>query len=100
MIFNGQVSRFCQQCAKFELLTEFDGDKRSCRRQLDRHNARRKGRKARKGGAHAGDSSDGEEGEEGAVPGNGDGFQDALAALLKDSTLRQSGESGGRGAGC
>ncbi|KAL6758693.1 SBP domain-containing protein, partial [Haematococcus lacustris] len=48
MVINNQILRFCQQCAKFELLTEFDSDKRSCRRQLDRHNARRKDRVIRK----------------------------------------------------
>jgi SBP domain len=34
--------RFCQQCGKFQALSEFDGSRKSCRRQLLEHNARRK----------------------------------------------------------
>ena len=34
--------RFCQQCGRFEPLEEFDGDKRSCRSRLERHNRRRR----------------------------------------------------------
>jgi len=34
--------RFCQKCGKFQSLSEFDGSKRSCRRQLLEHNERRK----------------------------------------------------------
>jgi SBP domain len=36
------LSRFCQQCSKFHALSEFDQDKRSCRRRLHRHNDRRR----------------------------------------------------------
>jgi hypothetical protein len=39
---DGKESRFCQQCGKFHLLSEFQGDKRSCKSRLDRHNARRR----------------------------------------------------------
>ncbi len=30
------------QCGKFQPLEDFDGDKRSCRARLDKHNARRR----------------------------------------------------------
>ncbi|DBA97467.1 TPA: hypothetical protein ACH3X1_015182 [Trebouxia sp. C0004] len=38
----GGRQRFCQQCGRFHNLGEFDGDKRSCRARLQRHNARRR----------------------------------------------------------
>ncbi len=38
----GQTIRFCQQCGRFQLLTDFEGDRRSCRRKLDKHNERRR----------------------------------------------------------
>lgn len=38
----GNRMRFCQQCGRFHPLNEFDGDKRSCRARLQRHNARRR----------------------------------------------------------
>ncbi|KAI5076543.1 hypothetical protein GOP47_0008608 [Adiantum capillus-veneris] len=34
--------RFCQQCSRFHILTEFDETKRSCRRRLAGHNKRRR----------------------------------------------------------
>lgn len=34
--------RFCQQCSRFHLLSEFDEGKRSCRRRLAGHNRRRR----------------------------------------------------------
>ena len=34
----------CVQCGRFHDLTEFDGEKRSCRTRLQRHNARRRKR--------------------------------------------------------
>lgn len=37
-----QMQRFCQQCSRFHLLTEFDEGKRSCRRRLAGHNKRRR----------------------------------------------------------
>jgi hypothetical protein len=39
--------RFCQQCRRFHDLHAFEGSKRSCRRQLDQHNARRRMRAAK-----------------------------------------------------
>lgn len=42
VVHEGQVIRFCQQCGRFHLLAEFDGDRRSCRRKLQRHNERRR----------------------------------------------------------
>eukprot|EP00775_Hariotina_reticulata_P011147 gene11147-11300_t len=41
---DGKPQRFCQQCGRFHLLTDFDGNKRSCRARLQRHNARRRKR--------------------------------------------------------
>ncbi|XP_077222659.1 squamosa promoter-binding-like protein 3 [Tasmannia lanceolata] len=37
-----QECRFCQQCSRFHDLLEFDEKKRSCRRRLSDHNARRR----------------------------------------------------------
>ncbi|XP_038723090.1 squamosa promoter-binding-like protein 7 [Tripterygium wilfordii] len=39
---DGQSKRYCQQCGKFHLLSDFDEGKRSCRRKLERHNNRRR----------------------------------------------------------
>ncbi|KAF7098360.1 hypothetical protein CFC21_100108 [Triticum aestivum] len=38
----GKQQRFCQQCSRFHVLTEFDEAKRSCRRRLAEHNRRRR----------------------------------------------------------
>ncbi|KAL4351619.1 hypothetical protein GQ457_06G025140 [Hibiscus cannabinus] len=38
----GLEQRFCQQCSRFHQLPEFDQEKRSCRRRLAGHNARRR----------------------------------------------------------
>ncbi|XP_073020862.1 LOW QUALITY PROTEIN: squamosa promoter-binding-like protein 12 [Primulina eburnea] len=38
----GHERRFCQQCSRFHGLSEFDEKKRSCRRRLSDHNARRR----------------------------------------------------------
>ncbi|CAH9117187.1 unnamed protein product [Cuscuta epithymum] len=38
----GAELRFCQQCSRFHGLSEFDEMKRSCRRRLYHHNARRR----------------------------------------------------------
>ncbi|XP_020146777.1 squamosa promoter-binding-like protein 10 [Aegilops tauschii subsp. strangulata] len=37
----GKQQRFCQQCSRFHVLTEFDEAKRSCRKRLAEHNHRR-----------------------------------------------------------
>jgi SBP domain len=42
VVKDGQKLRFCQQCGRFHDVNEFDGDKRSCRARLLRHNARRR----------------------------------------------------------
>ncbi|GFP84460.1 squamosa promoter-binding-like protein 3 [Phtheirospermum japonicum] len=42
VIVAGMERRFCQQCSKFHDLSEFDDKKRSCRRRLSDHNARRR----------------------------------------------------------
>ncbi|KAL1556775.1 squamosa promoter-binding-like protein 12 isoform X1 [Salvia divinorum] len=42
VIVGGRERRFCQQCSRFHSLSEFDEEKRSCRRRLSDHNARRR----------------------------------------------------------
>ncbi|KAI3443480.1 hypothetical protein Pfo_000145 [Paulownia fortunei] len=42
VIVAGMERRFCQQCSRFHHLSEFDDKKRSCRRRLSDHNARRR----------------------------------------------------------
>lgn len=42
VIVSGLERRFCQQCSRFHELAEFDEKKRSCRRRLSDHNARRR----------------------------------------------------------
>ncbi|WVZ77703.1 hypothetical protein U9M48_025541 [Paspalum notatum var. saurae] len=42
VVVAGHERRFCQQCSRFHALSEFDQKKRSCRRRLSDHNARRR----------------------------------------------------------
>nr|AQQ11811.1 squamosa-promoter binding protein-like protein [Phyllostachys edulis] len=42
VVVAGLERRFCQQCSRFHALSEFDQKKRSCRRRLSDHNARRR----------------------------------------------------------
>ncbi|XP_010913682.1 uncharacterized protein [Elaeis guineensis] len=42
VIAGGLQQRFCQQCSRFHVLTEFDEAKRSCRKRLADHNRRRR----------------------------------------------------------
>ncbi|KAL3339355.1 hypothetical protein AABB24_028130 [Solanum stoloniferum] len=42
VIILGLERRFCQQCSRFHSLSDFDENKRSCRRRLSDHNARRR----------------------------------------------------------
>ncbi|XP_059670765.1 squamosa promoter-binding protein 1-like isoform X2 [Cornus florida] len=42
VVVAGLRQRFCQQCSRFHELLEFDEAKRSCRRRLAGHNARRR----------------------------------------------------------
>nr|BAM15480.1 SBP-box protein [Torenia fournieri] len=42
VIIGGLQRRFCQQCSRFHNLSEFDEKKRSCRKRLSEHNARRR----------------------------------------------------------
>ena len=42
IVINGQAIRFCQQCGRFHELDQFEGDRRSCRAKLERHNDRRR----------------------------------------------------------
>ncbi|KAK1293045.1 Squamosa promoter-binding-like protein 6 [Acorus calamus] len=42
VIVNNIEQRFCQQCSRFHMLSEFDDGKRSCRKRLAGHNERRR----------------------------------------------------------
>jgi len=42
MWHHGKLQRFCQQCGRFHELSAFDGEHRSCRERLQKHNARRR----------------------------------------------------------
>ncbi|KAH6776957.1 hypothetical protein C2S51_008269 [Perilla frutescens var. frutescens] len=42
VVLGGDSKRYCQQCGKFHILSDFDEGKRSCRRKLERHNNRRR----------------------------------------------------------
>ncbi|KAK4483274.1 hypothetical protein RD792_010459 [Penstemon davidsonii] len=42
VVVDGETKRYCQQCGKFHILSDFDEGKRSCRRKLERHNNRRR----------------------------------------------------------
>eukprot|EP01018_Ginkgo_biloba_P016528 Gb_03920 [translate_table: standard] len=42
VIAGGLVQRFCQQCSRFHIISEFDEGKRSCRKRLAEHNRRRR----------------------------------------------------------
>ncbi|XP_010323003.1 squamosa promoter-binding-like protein 7 isoform X2 [Solanum lycopersicum] len=42
VVLDGHSKRYCQQCGKFHILSDFDEGKRSCRRKLERHNNRRR----------------------------------------------------------
>jgi len=42
LVLDGRRLRFCQQCGRFHELTEFEGQRKSCRRKLKRHNERRR----------------------------------------------------------
>ena len=68
VIHEGIVQRFCQQCSRFHAITEFEGDKRSCRAQLQRHNARRRRKAAERSKARA--SAPGGASPGGASPGD------------------------------
>ncbi|RMZ54530.1 hypothetical protein APUTEX25_001702, partial [Auxenochlorella protothecoides] len=39
---DGELLRFCQRCGVSHPLAEFDGQRKSCRKQLEKHNARRR----------------------------------------------------------
>lgn len=44
MEVEGHKIRFCQQCGRFQSLSDFDGVKKSCRTRLAKHNGRRRKR--------------------------------------------------------
>lgn len=74
--------RFCQQCARFHAIHEFDDTKRSCRTRLSQHNARRR----RKPDAEEG-GGDGDEGS---------GTSGTLPQLPADPPPRSSDHGGSR----
>ncbi|KAI3469465.1 hypothetical protein Pfo_026128 [Paulownia fortunei] len=47
---DGESKRYCQQCGKFHLLSDFDEGKRSCRMKLEQHNRLRRKPNHSKGG--------------------------------------------------
>uniref|UniRef100_A0A2N9ETS0 SBP-type domain-containing protein n=1 Tax=Fagus sylvatica TaxID=28930 RepID=A0A2N9ETS0_FAGSY len=49
VLLDGETKRYCQQCGKFHILSDFDEGKRSCRRKLERHNNRRRRKPADSG---------------------------------------------------
>eukprot|EP00873_Tetraselmis_striata_P014865 jgi/Tetstr1/435129/TSEL_024097.t1 len=64
--------RFCQQCARFHPVEEFDGAKRSCRLRLERHKLQRRKRKCIAAeaahAAHKAPKKDGAAAEKAPVP--------------------------------
>ena len=40
VIADGGVHRYCQQCVKLHPISDFDGNKKGCRRRLAGHNLR------------------------------------------------------------
>ena len=44
---DGSVTRFCQRCHSLHAVSEFDGELRTCKTSLAKHNARRRQRKTR-----------------------------------------------------
>ncbi|KAL6657989.1 hypothetical protein ACP70R_005769 [Stipagrostis hirtigluma subsp. patula] len=58
----GLRQRFCQQCSRFHELSEFDEQKRSCRRRLVGHNERRRKSSADARGGGGGGSGSGGDG--------------------------------------
>ncbi|CAL1397076.1 unnamed protein product [Linum trigynum] len=71
----GETKRYCQQCGKFHLLSDFDEGKRSCRRKLERHNNRRR----RKPGAKVGTSVDSLQAEDAAAVADGEAEKEGLS---------------------
>ncbi|KAI6683921.1 hypothetical protein NL676_029834 [Syzygium grande] len=53
VVLDGERKRYCQQCGKFHILSDFDEGKRSCRRKLERHNKRRRRKTVDSGGGLA-----------------------------------------------
>ncbi|KAF8073156.1 SPL3 [Scenedesmus sp. PABB004] len=100
IIRDGKQQRFCQQCGRFHLLSDFDGAKRSCRARLQRHNARRRKRgddepaastpssapkRGRGSASHLADDSDGGHasgaGASGGALGAGGGWADVTRGM-------------------
>ena len=57
-----RLSPTCVQCGRFQLLTDFEGDRRSCRRKLDKHNERRRKAEAEQKARLMDSGSDSQEG--------------------------------------
>ncbi|KAF3614585.1 putative sugar transporter ERD6-like 16-like [Capsicum annuum] len=81
VLLDGHNKRYCQQCGKFHILSDFDEGKRSCRRKLERHNNRRR-RKA----TDSSKTSAEKESQQVTMADDGSGDDD----IVKDSTCMGS----------
>jgi hypothetical protein len=82
------LRRFCQQCGRFQALEDFEGDKRSCRERLSRHNARR-----RKGAGGSATTSDGGSGGASPAPAKAAAKPKAVAAAASKSNKTKAAAS-------
>ena len=56
VMINGEMKKWCQQCGRFQVLEEFEGSKKSCRKKLEQHNEQRR-RARERGKRKVGESS-------------------------------------------
>ncbi|CAN4091681.1 unnamed protein product [Withania somnifera] len=82
VVLDGHNKRYCQQCGKFHILSDFDEGKRSCRRKLERHNNRRR----RKATDSSKTSTEKESSQQVTAADDGSGEED----IVKDSTCTGS----------
>ncbi|GAB4824211.1 hypothetical protein N2152v2_011257 [Parachlorella kessleri] len=103
LVVEGQSIRFCQQCGRYQLLSDFDGDRRSCRRKLVKHNERR--RKYSTPGGGGGFGSPGGAGDGCAqharrqLGGAGSGSEGMEDDVMDDEDADGEGYGGGGGVG-
>jgi len=88
MVIDGRRQRFCQQCGRFHDISEFEGQRKSCRRKLKRHNERRRSGPT-KGRKWQSDSDD-----EYSVD-DGEGEAEIVAKIKRTSVRMRSGRSKG-----
>ncbi|KAL5541765.1 hypothetical protein UlMin_009475 [Ulmus minor] len=89
VVIDGETKRYCQQCGKFHVLSDFDEGKRSCRRKLERHNNRRRRKPVDSKGAKEKDF-------QGDIPiedltGDGDAGKDFPQTVQKESFVESEG---------